>query len=172
MSESLLLGLLGITFIVITILGAIIVKQKQTIADFKHPQYGFLGKKLSMYFLSVCAFGVFTIMLYPKQSSIQTSISVSETTPTVEIEIVYNLISQQEQTYQFTLVPKINAVDWGDENSIFEIQWSVNSKIQTEFVSKDEPGGILIRLDSGKNIISGSITYLGFTYKKEIELDI
>jgi hypothetical protein len=171
-SESILIGVLLISFLTIAILGGLVVKQKQTIADFKHPKYGFLGKRLSIYILSVCAFGIFSIALYPKESAIDTSVSVSDISQNVEIEIVHNLVSLNEQTYQLTAVPKINGIDWEDKNSIFEITWNVNSKISTEYVSKKDPGGLYVRLDSGVNKISASVNYKGEVFIESIEIEL
>jgi heme/copper-type cytochrome/quinol oxidase subunit 2 len=168
--SSSILALLVIVFAVITVFAVVLfINNRRKAAQ---PKYGFLGKTINSLLLFAVLVGGVGFVYY---STLNQTNEFSDVSADSELDasIVINQIDTTSRTYQFRIIPTIDGVEWGGNNSFeFDIQWTIeNGEVYQTIengLSIQNSGGISLSLKQGTYTVSAAV----FVGDKSIIVDL
>ena len=168
--------LLLVLIVIVVLLTLVIIGQRRHITDLTTPRYGFLGKPLLAMMLIAFTFGGFGFFYV--QTNNTNTIPVSNANTEVTLQINSIKLNSIDNSYQFNLVPQVNGVIWGGDNTYsFDVYWTISNKaisstnIETN-LSLSNKGGIKKILYPGTNTIKATVFTMGKSYTKIIIINI
>lgn len=178
--EANILAALSISVLTILVLLGVVAFQYSKIRDLRKPRYGFLGKPLAVALVGMLSVFTITGYGYYNANYVEDDVSVSDPVivPTVAyVKIEYTPINERTFLYRFNAIPVLDGVEWGTNSDLnFSVSWTIenNNRINKEeaIVNKNFPGGVIINLDKGLNVITAQMNIDGKIYVESINLRI
>jgi hypothetical protein len=162
-----------IALIVIVVLSSVVVLQNRKISEMNRPKFGFLGKSLSMIAIFAIGFGGIGLAFYTNKQSSGITESFADIKD-VTVSITYFQISGSD--YKFNVLPSVNNKAWGADASFkFDIYWTFKmpTSTVTQFesgINSNNQGGVVQKLQQGKNLVKASVFVQNKKFEKEIEV--
>jgi hypothetical protein len=170
---GLFLAMFVMALLVIAVLGFVVISQNRRIKTITTPRYGFLGKPLTFFALTLFSLSI-GMTLYAvdlKREPDSDSVSVTDVQDDITLKILTTTINSNGNLYRFNAVPTINNLDWAiNPGTTINIEWTIINKKGDITITENKSevnlninykGGILVTLTNGENLIRAKSTVNG-----------
>lgn len=179
-SQSTLIIVLVINVLLILGLLFFIFRQNKHIDQLEaamKPKYGFLGKPLLSVMAVLMMVGSFVVIYAVSENASNISVGGNDQIE-LQIEVKPGAQDGDMRAVHFQVIPKINGVEWGGEQSgaVADVFWSISGAEEfSEFeinLSYAKPGGFTRSVSKGTYQVRVDFLYLGQTYTSTINVGI
>lgn len=158
---------------VVGLFAALIIQSKRVkdLQEAARPKYGFLGKPLMAMVLLAGMFGAILVTYNAVFAPTDSPIVNADKNLTIEIQTQVIVNIDREVIVEFSALPSVEGVLWGEQGDKFDIYWKINGPISSTQIelerSREIPSKFRRTLVKGEYLVEVEIFYGGRRFVKE-----